>query len=157
MSTNSILLRMILQKLRNIIKKKNSFKIFLVTSLIGFSALLIVTGFSMEGFIFGIILIPLFTFVFQKAGEVLQLNVIRRSYHKYPLLGKDIIYRFTKEEYYCKTEQGDSTYKYEELFKIENANDYFLLYYSPKMFSIIPKRYLDANTINLLEEKVRDQ
>lgn len=136
--------------------KKKSFKIFVITSLIGIVTLLLVTGVSLLALILGIILIPLFTFVFQKAGEYLQLSIIRKSYHKYPLLGKDITYRFTKEEYFCKTENEDSNYKYEELFKMESTDDYFLFYYGPKMFSIVPKRHLDANAISLLNEKVKD-
>ena len=144
-------------KAQKLYLKKKSFKIFLVTNLIALTILLIVTGVSLVALIIGIIVIPLFTFIFQKAGEYLQLTIIRKSYHKYPLLGKDIIYSFTEKGYSCNTENGESTYTYEELFKMESTVDYFLFYYSPKTFSIIPKRHLNADTISLLNEKVRDR
>lgn len=81
------------------------------------------------------------------ASSLLCLMLIRhfnhiRAYRETKRFSSEISIKFSENQIEVKTIDGESRLKWSTYIKYLNTNEFLLLYMSPKVFSIIPKKAL---------------
>lgn len=78
----------------------------------------------------------------------------KKAFYSNKNIQEKISYRFTDEKVYLKGETFESDFAWQNVFRVKENKDWFLIYQSRTTMNMIPKKYFEKNQIHEIRDLI---